>query len=95
MDSPIPPCVSEQVLHSQQFSQSVISSSMGKHGRVLYLCILFLAKLFQFWVGNLLSQLGQLCSRGFCSSAAVGQDMAKGAGNPDLHHSLSFHNTNT
>lgn len=95
MDSPIPPCVSEQVLHSQQFSQSVISSSMGKHGRVLYLCILFLAKLYQFWVGSLLSQLGQLCSRGFCSSAAVGQDMAKGAGNPDLHHSLSFHNTNT
>lgn len=90
MDSPIPPCPSEQVLHSQQFSQCG-QLCEGKEGRILYLLILLLAKVFPFWAGNLLPPLCQLCSRGCCSSAALGQDMAKGAGNLDLHQSLSFH----
>lgn len=66
MASPIPPCPSEWVLRSQQVSQSVISPSMGKEGRILYFLILFLAKVFPFWAGNLLPHLCQVCSRGSC-----------------------------
>lgn len=71
----------------QEYSQSAIGCLMGKEG-ICTFSLCFWPKVLPFWAGNLQPRLYQLCSRGSCSPAAVGQTrkgMAKGAGNLELH----------